>query len=655
MTNSFEKIKTYLIYLTVFLMPLAVTTLFPNPFTTPKLAVLSFGIALVLLVKAVNTFYKGSLSFASGKYDLAVIFLGLSYLLSAIFRTPNKMEAFFLPGTATLVISGVLLYYLLSEFSKKTKRTFSIVLFISAVIVSLISLLSYSQVLTRIPQLPTFMKDPLFNTLGGSLPLVLLLGAILPIGISLTLRSKDAVGKMFMGVCSVIVALALGVSIYTSLPGKATSPRLPDFNTSWAVTIDTLKESPLLGVGPGNYLTAFNRFKPLSYNITDLWNIRFTSARNFYMTAITEAGLLAAFSFVLIFLVTYRIVKEKEAKELYSLKSLESGWRISLIVLLVLLALFSTTPTVLILLFILLALNSDSKISEVKLATESSKLPSGLVSLPIVLLTLTFFYFGGRALYAERALKQSVDALNANDGRLTYDLMRKAIEINPYVDRYHASYTQVNLALAQGIAIKEDLTDEERATIAQLIQQAIRESKATVTLNTLRAGNWELLARTYQAIMAFAQGADEFAIQSFSQAIALDPTNPNLRIALGGVYYSLGRYDEAIRVFELAVVAKPDLANAHFNLSAAYREKGETQKAIDEINAVITLVDPASQDYQVATTELENLQKRQESDLESGESLNPPQETEELIKPPLELPEDSNPPEVQEVSPTPQP
>jgi tetratricopeptide (TPR) repeat protein len=565
------------------------------------------------------------------------------------------MEAFFLPGTATLVISGVLLYYLLSEFSKKTKRTFSIVLFISAVIVSLISLLSYSQVLTRIPQLPTFMKDPLFNTLGGSLPLVLLLGAILPLGISLTLRSKDAVGKMFMGVCSVIVALALGISIFNSLPGKLSSPRLPDFNTSWAVTIDTLKESPLLGVGPGNYLTAFNRFKPLSYNITDLWNIRFTSARNFYMTAITEAGLLAAFSLVLIFLVTYRIVKEKEAKELYSLKNLENGWRISLIVLLVLLALFSTTPTVLILLFILLALNSDSKISEVKLATESSKLPSGLVSLPIVLLTLTFFYFGGRALYAERVLKQSVDALNANDGRLTYDLMRKAIEINPYVDRYHASYTQVNLALAQGIAIKEDLTDEERATIAQLIQQAIRESKATVTLNTLRAGNWELLARTYQAIMAFAQGADEFTIQSFSQAIALDPTNPNLRIALGGVYYSLGRYDEAIRVFELAVVAKPDLANAHFNLSAAYREKGETQKAIDEINAVIALVDPASQDYQVATTELENLQKRQESDLESGESLNPPQETEELIQPPLELPEDSNPPEVQEVSPTPQP
>ncbi|MEK7111887.1 MAG: tetratricopeptide repeat protein, partial [Patescibacteria group bacterium] len=165
--------------------------------------------------------------------------------------------------------------------------------------------------------------------------------------------------------------------------------------------------------------------------------------------------------------------------------------------------------------------------------------------------------------------------------------------------------------LASSLAQKgEILTEDDRSTITQHIKQAIREGRATVTLNPGRSGNWEILARIYQAIMPFAQGADNFAIQSFNQSIALDPTNPNLRIALGGVYYALGRYDEAIRVFELAVLSKPDLANAHYNLAVAYREKGEIEKAIEQMKLVLSLVEKDSSDYELAKTELENLEKK---------------------------------------------
>ncbi|HEY6001276.1 MAG TPA: translation initiation factor IF-3, partial [Anaeromyxobacter sp.] len=49
--------------------------------------------------------------------------------------------------------------------------------------------------------------------------------------------------------------------------------------------------------------------------------------------------------------------------------------------------------------------------------------------------------------------------------------------------------------------------------------------------------------------------------------------------------------------FTLAAAAKPDLANAHYNLAVAYRDKKETDKAITEMNTVLTLVQPNSQDY----------------------------------------------------------
>lgn len=236
--------------------------------------------------------------------------------------------------------------------------------------------------------------------------------------------------------------------------------------------------------------------------------------------------------------------------------------------------------------------------------------------------------------------------------------MRESIGLNPFVDRYHASYSQINLALANSLAQNENITDQDRATIAQLIQQAIRESKATVTLNPQRAGNWELLARTYQAIMPFSEGADAFAIETFNQAVILDPINPNLRIALGGVHYALGDYDNAIRAFELATFAKPDHANAHYNLATALREKGEIERAINEMTIVLSLVDRDSQDYELAKTELEALENRLPvEEAEGTETLTPPQPAEEpVIEPPIELPEEASPPEApEEVTPSPTP
>jgi tetratricopeptide (TPR) repeat protein len=270
---------------------------------------------------------------------------------------------------------------------------------------------------------------------------------------------------------------------------------------------------------------------------------------------------------------------------------------------------------------------------------------------------MVFFFYASRALAAEVKFKKALDALVANQGTQTYDLMREAINTNPFIDRYHASYSQVNLILANAIAQNEDITDQDRATIAQLIQQAIREAKAVVTLNPQRAGNWELLASTYRTIIPFAQGADQFAVQTYNQSIILDPINPNLRIALGGLHYALGDYDTAIRVFELATFAKPDHANAHYNLAVTYREKGDIQKSINEMTLVLSLVDRDSDDYELVRTELENLEKRLPTEAAEGtETLTPPQPAEApVIQPPLELPEEAEPPATPEVSPSPSP
>jgi tetratricopeptide (TPR) repeat protein len=640
-----EQLEKYLLWVVIFLFPLLVLPSFANSYDTPKLAVLVGGISLVVLIKAIKTILKGSLEYSRGSFDLPVLVLALAYLLSALFKTPNKMDAFFLPGTASLVIGGSLLYFLINSLGASAKRLTATAFYFSGVVIALVGLLAFSGISAQIPFFPAFMKDSTFTLLGGQFPAALFLGTTFLVGLGLTLSEKDFARKAFSWVSLVILGLGLAISVFNSLPGKATSPTLPPFTQTWAVGVEAIKESPLLGIGPGNYLTAFNRFRPLSYNNTALWPLRFTVAADWPLTILAEAGLLGVGGFVLLISLFLKRIKgfkwAENLEESLNFSALGLGF--------VLLLVFPVNPSLTVAFFLLLSLSSQPFPLRVNLASAGDtpgRLPAYLIGLPLIVFSLALGYFTGRALLAEATFKGGLDALTNKNGAVANNLMFQAIKLNPYVDRYRGTFSQVNMAIARSLAQKENLTEEERQVIAQRIQLAISEGKATVTLNPQRAGNWDVLGRTYQAIMPFAQGADTFTIQTFTQAVSLDPINPNLRIALGGVYFALGRFDEAIRVFELAVLAKPDLANAHYNLAIAYREKGEIEKAIEQVNIVLSQVNKDSSDYQLAKAELESLEKKRPVAVpEEGETLTPPQEAEApVIVPPLTLPEESTPP-----------
>jgi len=649
--NILEKIEKFILYATVFLTPLIILTLFANPFSPAKLIILSSGVALILLLKIIRVVSERSLVISTGSFDLPVLFLLIAYLVSAILKTPNKMEAFFIPGKATIIVSSALLYFFANNLKEKEKKTLSNIIFLSGVTMAVISLLAFSKAFTFIPQLPPFIQDRFFNPLGGQLPLAMFLATIIPLGIKEVLSQKEIIRKIFSGLAVLILTSSLILTTYNILPSKPAEPRLLDFKTSWSVTIDTLKESPIWGSGPANFLTAFNRFRPLSYNQTDNWAVRFSSARNFYLTALTEVGLVGAAAIILILSIIFKMLKKQIKEKKFTDKSASL---LSLTILSILLVFFTAVSTHIMLFFVLLALVSKSRTITLNFSTQlteksnnplASRLPSFLVVLPVIVALIILAIFSSRALIAEAKYREAIDALIINDGLTTYETLRETININPYVDRYHATYSQVNLALANSLSLNEDLTDEDKKTVSQLIQQAIEEAKATVSLNITRSENWEVLARTYQSIAPFAEGADQFSIQSFNQAISLDPINPNLRIALGGIYYSLGNYDNAIEIFKLAVLAKNDYANAHYNLAFAYKEKGETEKAIQEMKTVLTLVDPESSDYQLAKAELENLEQRKPSEEVGSENLIPPLSGEETSpEDQIELPEDLAPP-----------
>jgi len=675
MDKILAKIETCLILLIVFLVPIFVFSLAPNPFIIPKLVVMAFGISLILLIKVIRILLSGNLKLSIGNFDFAVFLILAAYLLSALFRTPNKMEAFLFPGTATAVIASGILYFLINQLDKKEKYNIKLALLGSGLLFAFITLVSSMGILSQLTFLPALIRSRTFNPEGGYLPSAIFLAILIPLGIGLIIEKRSSYTKIFVAISMALIISAFGLAVFNLLPGKAYAPIFPGNNVSWPVAVDALKESPILGVGPSNYLTAFSRFRPIIFNSSKVWATKFTTANNFYLTLLTETGLLGLASILLIFFSVYKVIK----KELEQRKS--EGWNLpqmanlaSLLLLLVIFVFLPATNLHMLIMFVLLALITDVRTTNLPLVSQApninftntnkitSRLPAFLVSLPILVAVILFAFYGSRVVLAEYRFKKAMNYAAKNDGQKTYQEIRKAITLNPYVDRYHAAFVQLNLSLANNVAQKKTVGDEDKKAISVFIQEAIAQAKATVALNPKRAGNWEILGQTYRAIIPLAKNADTFALQVYGQAVALDPINPNLRIALGSLYYSLKDYDTAERILELAVAVKPDLANSHYNLAFSYRDNGKIDKAINQMTIVLSLVDKNSKDYQTAKTALEDLEKAKPTkDAVSGENLTAPQvQPTPILKPPVELPAGSQPPAsvvspTPEISPTPTP
>lgn len=634
-----EKIERFILVLALLTVPVIFSPRILYSFETPKLLVLELAVLLIIFFCLIKILIQGSLTFSFSNLDIPVLLLTISYPLFAILKTPNKTEAFFLPGTAALILTAGLIFFLANSLFSARKKVLTGAIFISGVLASLVSLLATSGALAKIPLLPAYLKSTAFTTFGGKLPESIFLIATLPLGIAFLLEEKQAIKKVFWGVCLAFVGLNIALAIYKMLPGRTAFPTLLPLATSWSVAVDALKDSPLVGVGPGNYLTAFNRFRPLSYNLTNLWAFKFNTSGSLFLTALTETGLIG---FAVLLFVLFRLYKAFKKDAVF----------VSLGLLALSFILFPFYATSLFAFFTLLATGATKKESVVnlKMPNESpvaARIPAILVAVVGLAVIGAAGFFIAKSVFAEYKFSQAVEAIANNNGRGAFENISQAIRLNRNVDRYRVTLAQLDIAAASSIARKKDLTDQDKTNITQLIQQAIQEGKNTVFLNPQRAGNWENLANIYRSIMPFAQGADNFAIQTLGQAVALDPINPNLRISLGGVYFALGRYDDAASSFQLATLAKPDLANAHYNLAAAFREKGETQKAIDELNKTLALVQKDSTDYKTVTGEISDLEKKlpPKPTGEQTGSLTAPKPAEKpVVKPPLKLPEEATPP-----------
>jgi len=550
---------------------------------------------------------------------------------SFLIQAPNRVEA--LMGRPATLLALFLLSLIATANLNTAKQLRHLLVGLTASAVVLSTLAVYQ-----------FFGLPLITFTPAGSPLALLTFLAPALGISVYSALKSAsVTKAVWLVASAVIIFGAGVTAYQIMPGKPASPVLLPYSAAWAIAIDGFKSprTASLGTGPDNFLAAFSQNRPASFNLTPNWNLRFTTGSNELLNLLATTGLLGLLAWIFILFTLFKLLftPRSPASPAGGSSRSDGNAIAAAITIAFLIQLFLPANLVLLItgywllityslylklidhpqvhdvvlrLFAAQVIRPDTSYAQVQRTIQNTEVLPWIVGVPVTAAILALWYFGLARVYAaERLFQQSLTALKNNQGTQTYNFQVEAIRANRFIARYHRAYATTNLVLANALSQQgQELSTQDRQNVTQLIQQAIREAKVAAGLNPQDPANWETLANIYRNLINVAAGSDNWAIAASAQAAQADPLNPRLRLDLGGVYYATGRYDEAIRAFQQATELKPDWANAYYNLAAAYQAKGDTKQALNQLQTVLRLVDPASADYQKALTEFQALQEK---------------------------------------------
>jgi Tfp pilus assembly protein PilF len=387
---------------------------------------------------------------------------------------------------------------------------------------------------------------------------------------------------------------------------------------SWLISSTIIQNFPLLATGPATFYLNFSRYRPLALNMGDFWNARFDLPQNELFNVLSTLGLIG---FTVVFILGLKTVKLiNKAKTVQDDDGLVRILSIALLISSLSFVFAYATALNTFVFFMILGLliavhassNSIEKVSQ-SVSIEADGLSSiagvgeesvikkeyfrYIVGVPVILVTFYVSYLAYKNYAGEYLMKKSLDAVAENNGSAAYDFQMRAININPNRDTYHSTYAQTNLAIANALAAKQDLTDTEKQTIQTLISQAIRSTRiATEVVGPLNPVNWEVRSLIYRSLINVAQNAQEWAVNSYTTAIQLDPTNARLRVDLGGLYFSAKDYLSAANQFRQATALKTDYANAYFNFGNALIQMQDYQNARAALEATKSLLPQDSAD-----------------------------------------------------------
>jgi cytochrome c-type biogenesis protein CcmH/NrfG len=411
-----------------------------------------------------------------------------------------------------------------------------------------------------------------------------------------------------------------------------------DFDTSWVIAKDSLKNKALLGSGPATYGYDFSLLRPQSFNNNMFYNLRFLQGTGMVMEAISTVGAIGTFFLIILVLSflsveMYLIAKEKEKNKLMSL-----GLFSTALIFLVGSLTTKIEGTVLIMTILLgiLALAATLKESQ----SEEKYLSLSLKASPKFALALAFvfmvvsagvafvFVFLGKLYVADVYAGKASRVTDANkEDSVNY--MGQAIRLYGQEGKYYTQLGQYYMILANAETLKgQDQRDVDK--IKQYINASITASNIGKNMMPKDVGTIEEVAQVYENTGLYVSDSYTLAQDNYKLGLQLEPHNPNFYLKIGEIDLALAASKtdqnekkqlvaDAESMFSKATTEKPDLAEAQYQLSTAQNALSENDAAIESGKKAVSL-NPNNADYIISLGRmLEN--RGTDNDMKDAEQL----------------------------------
>ncbi len=578
---------------------------------------------IIFAIWTLTAFLKKTVQVTLSTFLFPSILLLISTLLSSFLNGLYPINH--LVGFGGIYIACSLIILLApSLIPEKYGKFFPFIVALPALLLSLMSMAELMGVGPSVVFNSLFKLDlpssPIFSVSGSPLLAMEVIFIALSGCVTMVLTGKRLV-KPFFILCSVVLLAGLIIDGRALVQQKIFTDVLPSFNASWSVGTDTLKsvKATVVGVGPESYQQSYLRYKPAWINTKPIWSLQFNQASDTPLTLIVTQGILGVAAWVLLSLA----IVDRARKSTAQTRPFAAMGIASVILQLllppniVLVAIQS-----LLLVFWVVAEKNTLKdvqvhaftVQLIKSGADVQKVPkhsnflvyfiTGMSALSIAVCTVLLSKF----VFAQYQMFQGILGTLHNNAVQVYTAQQKAVSINPYSATYVRSFTNTNLAIAQAMAQKQDLSEQEKEQVITLIKQAIDQSKNAITIEPENSLNWLANARIYSNLIGGAEGADTMAISGYEQALAFSPNDPITNLELGSLYYRTAKYPLAVQQLEKTVQLKPDWPNAYYNLANAYRQNKQLQQAYDAYQQTLVLL-PTGDDYSKVKIEQDEVQK----------------------------------------------
>jgi len=659
-------ITKYSIYTLLFLIPI-----FFLPWTTD---VLDFNKqALLILLVFVSLFATMLKILISGKFEInkspiniVVGILFLVYLLATIFSM-NRYGSFWgwpQPSSESLLsLTGFLIVYFLvgNIFTKKNIFTSIVIISISALIAGIIGIFQLFG-LFIVPF--SFAKSISFNTIGSVGSLGFFAAILIPLTMMMLIVSKKWWKILFSAelilftlilfavdysvvwwvvLISLAVVMAFGMMKRNLFDGRwmalpmfflaislffiLLNPQIPwitqkaneiflSQKASLNISLQTIKERPIFGSGPGTFAYDFSKFKDPSFSQSSLWNITFNQAASRVLDSLASVGILGfiallAFLALPLFYGVKFLISDKNFDSNASQKDSSGVYRILTFGIFATLAaqvityfLYSSNIVFNFLNFFMIAA-LVGLITQGK--TEYELKPSSLTTLIVTFVFTLVFIFGfgllildGQRYLAETNYYQGLSAYQSGQKANGLQKLESAASLNPELDLYFRQLSQAYLLGLQDelqstkSSAQGTVSDQEKTKIQNLVSNSINAGKIATDLNPEDVNNWSSRGYVYQNLISVSSDAQTWAISSYDSALKLDPADPSLFFQEGSVYLSSAlnlssdQKDQKNQLLtkaqgqlEKAVALNPSYSDALYSLGIVYDSLGQKDKAIN--------------------------------------------------------------------------